>query len=657
METLNLGILAHVDAGKTTLTERLLFAAGAIDSIGSVDKGTTQTDSLALERQRGITIKSGVASFVIDGVTVNLIDTPGHPDFIAEVDRALSVLDGAVLVISAVEGVQAQTVILMRALVRLSVPTLIFVNKIDRRGANVKRVIQSIAERLTPSIIPMGSGRNIGTRGADFVPLTSDDAGFLDAVALVTSGHDDDWLAALLDERLATSYDDLYPRLTDQVGNALIYPLFIGSATTGAGVGDLMSGITSLLPIAKGDLNSPASGIVFKIERGASGDRIAYVRMFSGVLHVRDRLGLGPNRAGKVSAIKIFEGGVAVGQECAIAGQIALLWGLKDVRIGDAFGQFSNSMLSHGEFAPPTLETVVVPIDPAQKAALRTALSQLAEQDPLISLRQDDLRQELLLSLYGEVQKEVIEQTLSVDFGINVAFRETTTFCIERLVGTGAAFERLGRPPNPFLATIAVRVEPAAINRGIVFRLEVDVGSVPLYVYKTVDAFRDSMEEYIRSTLQQGLLGWQVTDCLVTMTDCGYSPPGSTSGDFRKLAPLVVMTALKQAGTVVCEPVLCFHLEGPADALSPVLSLLARLRAAFQSPTASGSWFGLDGQISADESHRLQHYLPGITHGEGVLEMAFDRYAPIVGVAPTRKRSDHNPLNRNEYLRHILGRV
>src|SRR5712691_2021454 len=135
-KTLNLGILAHVDAGKTTLTERLLYATGVIDEIGSVDAGTTQTDSLALERQRGITIKSAVVSFPIDDVAVNLIDTPGHPDFIAEVERVLSVLDGVVLVVSAVEGVQPQTRVLMRALQRLQIPTLMFVNKVDRRGAD-----------------------------------------------------------------------------------------------------------------------------------------------------------------------------------------------------------------------------------------------------------------------------------------------------------------------------------------------------------------------------------------------------------------------------------------------------------------------------------------------------------------------------------------
>ena len=157
--TLNLGILAHVDAGKTTLTERLLYAAGVIDEIGSVDDGSTQTDTLALERQRGITIKSAVVSFSIDDVTVNLIDTPGHPDFIAEVERVLSVLDGAVLVISAVEGVQSQTPLLMRALQRLCVPTLLFVNKVDRRGADCERVAQEISRTADDRDRPDGDPR------------------------------------------------------------------------------------------------------------------------------------------------------------------------------------------------------------------------------------------------------------------------------------------------------------------------------------------------------------------------------------------------------------------------------------------------------------------------------------------------------------------
>ena len=175
MTTLNLGILAHVDAGKTSLTERLLHAAGVIDTVGSVDRGTTQTDTMTLERQRGITIRAAVVAFTVGDATVNLIDTPGHPDFIAEVDRSLSVLDGAVLVLSAVEGVQSQTVVLMRSLRRLCVPTLIFVNKIDRAGADPDRVLAAIRERLSRDLVPMGRTRGAGTRQVSFVPYDPTD--------------------------------------------------------------------------------------------------------------------------------------------------------------------------------------------------------------------------------------------------------------------------------------------------------------------------------------------------------------------------------------------------------------------------------------------------------------------------------------------------
>src|SRR3954470_23080177 len=175
MRTLNLGILAHVDAGKTTLTERLLFATGAIDHVGSVDAGTTQTDSLALERERGITIRSAVASFQLGDLAVNLVDTPGHPDFIAEVERVLGVLDGAVLVISAVEGVQPQTPLLFRALQRLHVPTLIFINKVDRGGADPGRVVETVARRLSQAVVPMQTVREPGVKTATVVPLTGAD--------------------------------------------------------------------------------------------------------------------------------------------------------------------------------------------------------------------------------------------------------------------------------------------------------------------------------------------------------------------------------------------------------------------------------------------------------------------------------------------------
>jgi ribosomal protection tetracycline resistance protein len=654
--TLNLGILAHVDAGKTSLTERLLYAAGVIDEVGSVDDGSTQTDTLALERQRGITIKSAVVSFVIDDVTVNLIDTPGHPDFIAEVERVLSVLDGVVLVISAVEGVQSQTRVLMRALQRLRIPTLIFVNKIDRVGAHDGRVLGDISNKLTPAIIAMGSTRDLGTRGADFTPYGAADAAHADRLADLLADHDDAILAAYLDDGTTLSYCELRAALAAQSGQALVHPVFFGSAITGAGVDALIAGITELLPAAEGAVDGPVSGTVFKVERGPAGEKIAYVRMFSGTVRTRDRLRLARENEAKVTAIAVFDRGTAVQSASVAAGLIGKLWGLGDVRIGDAIGIGRVAAEDH-HFAPPTLETVIVPRRPADKGALHIALAWLAEQDPLINLRQDDARQELFVSLYGEVQKEIIRATLEGDFNIEVEFRETSTICIERPAGTGTAVEVLRRSPNPFLATVGLRIEPAPIGSGVEFRLEVELGTIPIYVYKSVEEFRAAIESYVREALRQGLHGWQVTDCIVTMTHSGYVPPGSTARDFRLLTPLVLMGALEQAGSVVCEPVHRFHLEVPADTLGPMLRLLARMHAVPEAPAMRGASFALEGEVPAARIHELQHQLRGLTRGEGVLECAFARYEPVQGTAPTRPWSDHNPLNRKECLLHVLRRA
>lgn len=665
MSTLNLGIVAHVDAGKTSLTERFLHAAGVIDEIGSVDDGSTQTDTMALERQRGITIRSAVVSFAIDGVTVNLIDTPGHPDFIAEVERVLSVLDGAVLVVSAVEGVQAQTRILMQALQRLRIPTLIFMNKLDRVGADKDRVLAGIQERLSPAIVAMGAASRPGTRDAGFAPFTATDTGFADRLTELLAEHDDALLAAYVQEGSRLPYSRLRRDLAVQTGRALVHPVFFGSALTGAGVDPLMAGIRELLPPAGGDPAGPVSGTVFKVERGRAGEKVAYVRMFSGTVRLRDRLPLPRTGAAKVTAIQVFERGAAAPGTSVTAGQIGKLWGLGDIRIGDPVGEPSTTGAQH-HFAPPTLETVVVPGRAGDRGALHAALTQLEEQDPLINLRQDDVQQEIYVSLYGEVQKEVIQATLAGDYRLEVSFRESTALCIERPVRAGEAVELLQEESNPFRATIGLRIDPAPPGSGLGFRLRVDPRTVPMFIYKNMDGFTQLMGQYVRGTLREGLSGWQVTDCTVTMTRCAYSVadgppstrgPDSTAADFRKLTPLVLMAALQRAGTTVCEPVHRYRLEIPADTLGAVLPVLARLAAAPRAPVARGRAYLLAGDVPATRVRDLQRQLPPLTRGEAVLESSFDRYQPVSGATPTRPRTDHNPLDRKEYLLHVQRRL
>jgi ribosomal protection tetracycline resistance protein len=657
---LNLGILAHVDAGKTTLTERLLFEAGVIDEVGSVDAGTTQTDSLELERRRGITIKSAVASVPLGGVHVNLIDTPGHPDFIAEVERVLNVLDGAVLVISAVEGVQPQTRILMRALQRLHIPTLLFVNKIDRAGADDERTIRAISERLAPAVVPMGSAKGLGSRAAGFEPFDGDDVAFRARLAEALAEHDDQILASYVEDEGRTPYPHLVAELATQTKQVLVHPVYLGSALTGAGVESLAAGIAELLPASSGDPAGPPAGLVFKIERDPKGQKIAYVRMFSGTIRTRDQLSFGAHE-GKVTAVAVFEHGPAVQRPTVSAGEVAKLWGLGEVGIGDRLGESGSAAEDH-QFPPPTLESAVAACDPNDRAGLRVALAQLAEQDPLIDVRQNDVLDELSVSLYGEVQQEVIQATLADEYGIEAEFLEATPIHVERPLRRGEAAEVLHAETNPFLATIGFRVDPGPVGSGIAFRLDVDAQSAPLYVYKTLASFTEHMAQYVRSTLREGLSGWQVTDCVVTMNRCMYSVPDgppsrrgplSTAADFRKLTPLVLMRALHTAGTSVCEPVVRGELEIPAASIGAVTAALGRLGASLETQSLRGDLATIETILSAARAQELQRELSRLTGGEGVLEASFVGHEPVTGKRPTRRRTTANPLNREEYLQSL----
>ncbi|WP_157876826.1 GTP-binding protein, partial [Streptomyces graminilatus] len=276
--TLNIGILAHVDAGKTSLTERLLFDSGVIDRLGSVDAGDTRTDDGAIERQRGITIRSAVAAFTAGDTQINLIDTPGHSDFIAEVERALEVLDGAVLLLSAVEGVQAQTRVLMRTLRRLRLPTLVFVNKIDRAGARSESLLADVRRLLTPYVVPLTGVDGVGTPAARTRPLPLTAMATAEAIAEADPGI----LAALVDGPAPTP-DELALALAARTADGSLHPLLFGSALGGQGVPELVAALTRLLPRpAPAVADAPARGTVFAVRPAPDGGRTAYLRLYEG---------------------------------------------------------------------------------------------------------------------------------------------------------------------------------------------------------------------------------------------------------------------------------------------------------------------------------------------------------------------------------------
>ncbi|GAA5157144.1 tetracycline resistance ribosomal protection protein Otr(A) [Pseudonocardia eucalypti] len=603
MKLLNVGILAHVDAGKTSLTERLLFHAGAIRRLGRVDRGTTQTDSAELERDRGITISTGVAAFRAGDLTVNLVDTPGHPDFIAEVERSLRVLDGVVLVLSSVEGVQAQTRVLMRTLIQLRMPTVLFLNKIDRAGARPDGVLADVLTRLTARAVPLGEVHDAGTPRAGVRALVPDG----DALAeFAAADGRDAFVARYLDGTLDPAA--IREELAEGTRAGRLHPVFFGSAVTGAGIAELVDGLGELLPATSAAPGGPLAGRLFKIDSHG-----AYLRVYSGELRARQVVALrrrhldGPptEHLGKVTAIAVAEPGGFRPAGRVGPGQIARLTGLADARIGDSLGAPPDNPADQ-LFAPPVLEAVVGARRPADAPRLATGLRELARRDPLITLVERD--GELSVRLYGEVQGEVIAAQLAAEFGVEPVLAQPRTVHRERVTGVGEAARAIDeRERTDPWATVGLRVEPGT---GVGYRLAVELGSLPL-------AFHAAIEQGVRAALRQGPHGWPVTDCLVTLTRSGFASPISTAGDFRALAAELARFAVERAGTRVDLPVRRIELEVPPDTLNPVLGALAAAGGTVRAIDANAG--RIDADLPQARLPELARRLPRLTRGEALL--------------------------------------
>ncbi|MYR43339.1 tetracycline resistance ribosomal protection protein Otr(A) [Streptomyces sp. SID5910] len=612
MHTLNIGILAHVDAGKTSLTERLLFDHGAVDRLGSVDAGDTRTDDGEIERRRGITIRSAVAAFTVGDTQVNLIDTPGHSDFTAEVERALEVLDGAVLLLSAVEGVQARTRVLMRTLRRLGLPTLVFVNKIDRAGARADGLLADIRRRLTPHVVPLtevagglgGAGARVRTCRLTDPPVRARTA---EALAEVDPGM----LAALVDGPEPTA-GEVRAALAARTADGSFHPLYFGSALGGQGVAELARGLVRLVPARTPEPGPvPPRGTVFAVRPGPGGERTAYLRLYDGEVRPRQRLTFlrreSDGRTGEVRG-RVTRLEVVGGAGTLTAGNIAAVSGPAALRVGDRLGGVTDRA---PQFAPPTLETVVRARRPEQAAPLRSALLALADQDPLLHARPAESGATALL-LYGEVQMEVLAATLAGDFGIDAEFSPGRVRFLERPAGTGEAVDEMPwHDRTRYWATIGLRVEPGPRGSGGVFAYETELGALPR-------AFHLAVEETVHATLLTGLTGAAVTDYRVTLIRSGFCSPVSTAADFRGLTPIVLRRALGLAGTRLYEPYHAFEAEVPPDALASVTARLAALGADFSGTTGGDPAWLITGELPARHVREAELRLPGLTRGEAV---------------------------------------
>ncbi|HEY4314175.1 MAG TPA: translation factor GTPase family protein [Actinomycetes bacterium] len=628
---LNLGIVAHVDAGKTTLTERLLFETGVSTRVGRVDHGDTVTDSDAVERARGITIRSAVVAFTVGDTRVNLIDTPGHSDFVAEVERALAVLDGAVLVVSAVEGVQAQTRVLIRILERLRIPFLVFANKIDRTGADIDATMAALREALTGDAVALTTPVGLGSRSATVVADRGAD--FLEDLVTRLAEHDDEVLRRYVDGAQPPPWREASAALARLTASGAMHPVYVGSALTGVGVDAVIDGLTRYLPATAAPADGPLHASVFKIDRDRAGHQVAVARLFSGALRTRDnvvvhrrtRAGTLVERPGRTTAVRAYIRGSVTADVPAVAGDIATIAGLPDIEIGDQLGSWDPTRGGR-YFAPPGLEAVVLARDPADRAALFDALRALSAQDPLIDTRLDGIDEELTVSLYGEVQKEVLATRLATEFGIEAEFLATQTVYVERVSGVGESYARV--PTGN--ASVGLRVEPGPVGSGLGYRLAVERGWL-------IPSFHTAIEETLPTELRRGLYGWAVTDLVVTLTRSRYSAPTPPAGYFRSLTSTVLREALQRAGTTVCAPASDLELEVPSTSISVVLHELQAVGAAVHATDTGPTRVRIAATVATERVQRVEQRLPDLTGGLGFVVSRPAGYEPVIGPPPVRR--------------------
>lgn len=592
------GILAHVDAGKTTLAEAMLFDAGTIRTCGRVDRGDSHLDTDLTERDRGITIFSSQAALVHAGTAITLVDSPGHVDFSAEAERTLAALDLAVLVVGANDGIQGHTRTLWRLLERHGIPTIIFANKVDLLPdagslAEKNTLVATLRAKLSEGCLPIEE-------------LTGEAAAMTDETAL--------------EEFLETG------ELSDATTRRLfaerhVFPCLFGSALKNEGVAELLDAIAKLAP----DRAWPGefAARVYRVSRGDRGERIAWLKITGGELHARQQVdGVTDDIpwSAKINELRIYTGSRFEPISNASAGGVCAVTGLSHVRPGDALG---------AEPAPerPTLAPVLtygVLTGGADIHTVLSALRELAEEDPMLAVSWDEHLQEIRLRLMGAVQLEVVRDLMARRFGLDIDFGPGSILYKETIsrpvMGVGH-FE-----PLRHYAEVHLRLDPAPRGSGVTFGSEC-----------SEDDLDRNWQRLILTNAQERdlvgvLTGAPVTDVRITLVGGRAHLNHTEGGDFRQATyramRQALMTARELGECVLLEPWYAFELELPTDKVGRAMSDLTRMSARFGSPEQMGDEARLTGEVPASELGDYALQLAEYTSGQGRISLEFSGYEP-----------------------------
>jgi len=669
----NIGIIAHIDAGKTTTTERILYYTGKTYRMGNVDEGTTVTDWMVQERERGITIQSAAITSEWRGYQINLIDTPGHIDFTAEVQRSLRVLDGGVVVFDAVAGVEPQSETVWRQANRYGVPRICFVNKMDRTGADFWRTIDMIRERLGAKPVtvqyPIGSEdlfagmvdlitrqawsfpESLGTNPQE-IPIPDELVASVEAARETMIER-----IAETDEALTTKFLEGEEITDDEMRAALraatiankLVPVLCGTALRTKGVQLLLDAVLAYLPspldipAVRGtnpdsgeeeerppDLNAPVSGLVFKIQTDPFIGRLAYVRIYSGVMQTgqmlqnstRDR----KERIGRL--VKIYAEKRDEVSELR-AGDIGAIVSVKQTYTGETLcDPAAPIVLEAIDFPDPVVSVAVEPKTKADQDKLANAMQRLAEEDPTFRIKVDADTGQTLISGMGELHLEVLVDRMQREFGVQahvgrhqVAYRET----ISRKVEMETRFVRQTGGRGQF-AHIIVQLEPLPRGSGFEFVDKVTGGAIPKeYIGPVGHGMRDSMENGV-------LGGYPLVDIRATLVGGSFHEVDSSDFAFRIAGSMALREGAEKAGPVLLEPVMRIEIVVPETSTGDVIGDLVARRG--QITGLEMHSFGLQavkGTVPLAEMFSYATNLRSVTQGRGTFTMEFDHYDVLPG--------------------------
>ena len=585
MKKLAVGILAHVDAGKTTLSEAMLYTGGAVRKLGRVDKGDAFLDTYELEKKRGITIFSKQAILEWNGMQVTLLDTPGHVDFSAEMERTLQVLDYAVLVISGTDGVQGHTQTLWRLLARYKIPAFLFVNKMDLAGERKEAILEELTRKLDGNIVDFGEQ---GTEG------------FYENLAMCSEAALDQFLENGMIHR-----DDV----TKMILTRQVFPCFFGSALKLDGIEAFMQGMEDYMSMP--DYPSEFGAKVFKIARDNQGNRLTYMKITGGSLKVRELIG-----EEKVNQIRIYSGEKFEAVQEAKAGTVCAVTGPSGTVPGKGIGIEEAG-------AMPVLEPVLtyriqLP-EEADAAVMLPKLAQLEEEEPQLHITWQEEAKEIHAQIMGEIQMEILKSLVRERFGINIEFGGRSIVYKETIQNT---VEGVGHfEPLRHYAEVHLLMEPAEAGSGLSFSTECSED--------VLDRNWQRLLTHLEEREHKGVLtGSPITDMKITLMSGRAHLKHTEGGDFRQAVYRAVRQGLMQADSVLLEPVYGFRLEVPERMLGRAMTDVERMHGQFEPPVMEGEYAVLSGSAPVACMDGYQQEMTAYTGGLGRLACTLKGYAP-----------------------------